>query len=657
MKKTLLMTICSLFAMVSIYAQTERTLLSPDGQTWLTFHYQDGRPSYSAGRMENQEPIVLLKESPLGLLTNIADFSTNLTLTSEEEFTAHDSYSLRNSKTSQIDYEAKGLLVTLATSTGKTFSIRFQISNNNIAFRYEIPTQGVTTCCVIKEEATGYAFPEQTTTFLCPQSSAMVGWMRSKPSYEEEYKADAAMTETSRYGEGFTFPCLFHIGDDGWILLSETGVDGNYCGSHISDYQNGQYTIAFPMEGENNGFGSTGAQMALPGQTPWRTITLGQDLEPIVETTIPFDVVKPLYEPSIDYQPGKSTWSWIIWQDASMNYNDQKTFIDLSHQLGWQYILIDALWESQVGREKLTELIHYAATQNVNVFLWYNSNGGWNDAPQDVKQCMSNPIVRKKEMKWLQSLGVKGIKVDFFAGDKQETLKLYEAILSDANEYGIQVIFHGCTLPRGWERMYPNYCSSEAVLASENLVFTQRASDKLAFNTSLHPFIRNAVGSMDFGGTFLQKRLNRNNDGGSIRRTTDIFEMATAILFQSSVQNFGLTPINLVEQPAFEIDFMRNVPTVWDEIKYIDGYPGKYIILARRHGKQWYIAGVNAESETQKITLDLTWLSGQTLQYYNDGSDGLTPNVKQLKVNNKGKATVEMVPNGGFILCSGETIP
>ena len=253
-------------------------------------------------------------------------------------------------------------------------------------------------------------------------------------------------------------------------------------------------------------------------------------------------------------------------------------------------------------------------------------------------------------MKWLKSMGVKGLKVDFFGGDKQETMRLYEAILSDANDYGLQIIFHGCTLPRGWEKMYPNYCASEAVLASENIVFQQHFCDEEAFNACLHPFIRNTVGSMDFGGTFLNKRLNRNNDGGTIRRTTDIFELATAVLFQSSVQNFALTPNNLTEQPDFEIEFMKNVPTTWDEVRFIDGYPGRYVVLARRHGQDWYIAGVNAEKETKTLELELPMLAGQTVKYYNDGKNGHTPSLDEIKVKKSGKVKISMPSNGGMIL-------
>jgi len=388
------------------------------------------------------------------------------------------------------------------------------------------------------------------------------------------------------------------------------------------------------------------------GRTPWRTLTISPDLQPIVETTIPWDVVEPLYEPSIDYKGFRNTWSWIIWQDPSIVYDDQVAFINLAADLGWEGCLIDGGWQTNIGRERMVQLFSLCKQKGIRPWVWYNSNGGWNDAPQCAKQCMHNPIVRKREMRWLRDNGVAGIKVDFFAGDKQETIRLYEQILSDANDYGIQVIFHGCTLPRGWERMYPNYCSSEAVLASENLVFNQHFDDMEGKNATLHPFCRNTVGSMEFGGTVLQQRLNRGNNGGTTRKVGDVFELGTAVVFQSSGQNFALTPMNLDEKvtPKFEIDFMRHVPTLWDETRLIDGYPGKYIILARRHANRWYVAALNAEKEPLKVNVQLPMLAGQEVQWLSDGKDGKSPSATTEKLDKKGSFKTTIPAEGGIVI-------
>ena len=579
----------------------------------------------------------------------MGDFYRGLQL-KEHKVTALDTvYEQSRIKASRIHYWANELLCSFVNGEGKNVQITFRVSNNDVAFRYTLPREQGKGSVTVNSERTGFRFPSQTTTFLCPQSDAMIGWKRTKPSYEEEYKADAPMNERSGYGHGYTFPCLFKVGDDGWVLLSETGVDSRYCGSRLSDWDNGVYRIAFPMPEENNGNGTVSPAFSLPGSTPWRTVTVGETLKPIVETTVPWDVVEPRYTTTHDYKPGRGTWSWILWQDGSINYDDQVRYVDLAAAMGYEYVLIDNWWDNNIGRDRMEQFIKYARSKGVEVFLWYSSSGYWNDIEQSPVNRMDNSIARKQEMRWLQSLGVKGIKVDFFGGDKQETLRLYEEILSDADDHGLMVIFHGCTLPRGWERMYPNYVGSEAVLASENLVFSQHFCDNEAFNATLHPFIRNAVGCMEFGGVFLNKRLNRSNDGGTIRRTTDIFQLATAVLFQNPIQNFALAPNNLTDAPQICLDFMKQVPTTWDETRFIDGYPGRYIVLARRHGNTWYIAAVNATAEPLKLKLDLPVLAGQEVSLYSDDKK-MQPQLKLQKIKTDGSLQLTVQPQGGAVI-------
>ena len=636
-----------LFALSGPLAAQSVSVNGPDGKLQLTVSCPsaNGEVSYAVTYNGKQ----MLESSPLGMETNVGDFYRGLQL-KEHKVTALDTvYEQSRIKASRIHYWANELLCSFVNGEGKNVQITFRVSNNDVAFRYTLPREQGKGSVTVNSERTGFRFPSQTTTFLCPQSDAMIGWKRTKPSYEEEYKADAPMNERSGYGHGYTFPCLFKVGDDGWVLLSETGVDSRYCGSRLSDWDNGVYRIAFPMPEENNGNGTVSPAFSLPGSTPWRTVTVGETLKPIVETTVPWDVVEPRYTTTHDYKPGRGTWSWILWQDGSINYDDQVRYVDLAAAMGYEYVLIDNWWDNNIGRDRMEQFIKYARSKGVEVFLWYSSSGYWNDIEQSPVNRMDNSIARKQEMRWLQSLGVKGIKVDFFGGDKQETLRLYEEILSDADDHGLMVIFHGCTLPRGWERMYPNYVGSEAVLASENLVFSQHFCDNEAFNATLHPFIRNAVGCMEFGGVFLNKRLNRSNDGGTIRRTTDIFQLATAVLFQNPLQNFALAPNNLTDAPQICLDFMKQVPTTWDETRFIDGYPGRYIVLARRHGNTWYIAAVNATAEPLKLKLDLPVLAGQEVSLYSDDKK-MQPQLKLQKIKTDGSLQLTVQPQGGAVI-------
>ena len=631
----------------SVASAENKQITSPDGKLVVTVADMDGRPSYSV----SYDNVLFLKPSPLGIIANIGDFSSGMSLEKNVSTNKIDeTYELASIKQSKVRYVANEAVFSF-TQQGKTiYDVIFRISNNDVAFKYKMYPQGEALSCVIRKEATGFAFPDGTTTFLCPQSKPMGGFARTSPSYETSYTADDVAGKNG-WGEGYTFPCLFRNGDNGWVLVSETGVNGGYCASRLLGHKGGVYTIGFPQEGEANGNGTVSPGIALPGETPWRTVTVGKTLAPIVETTVPFDVVKPLYQAKGEYTYGRGSWSWIIGMDGSTNYKEQLRYIDFSAAMGYQSVLVDALWDKQIGRDKIEELAKYGKDKGVALYLWYNSNGYWNDAPQTPRGIMDNAIARRKEMKWMQSIGIRGIKVDFFGGDKQMTMQLYEDILSDANEYGLLVIFHGCTLPRGWERMYPNFASSEAVLASENLHFSQGSCDHEAFNATLHPFIRNTVGSMDFGGSALNKYYNADNaPRGSRRVTSDVYALATAVLFQSPVQHFALAPNNLTDAPSWAIDFMKEVPTTWDEVRFIDGYPGKYVILARRHGDKWYIAGVNAQKETLKLKVNLPMFSnGEKVRLFSDDK-ALQGDVKQIEIGKKQELQLAIPCNGGVLI-------
>lgn len=668
--KTFLPAVVMMTATAGVAVAKPVTAGSPDGRLVVSVECQQtGNPTYSIAYDGKNA----LLPSALGFDSNIGSFATGMRLVDSRVNSISKSYTQTRIKHSQVEFNANRLDCTFVNDKGLTMTVEFVIADNDVALRYSIPRQGETGSIRIMDEKTAFHFPSATTTFITPQSDAMVGWKRTKPSYEEGYSCDAPMNERSQYGHGYTFPALFNVKPDSlWVLVSETGVDSRYCASRLGDFIDGAYKVEFPMPEENNGNGTVEPALALPGATPWRTITIGETLKPIVETTIPWDVVEPYFEPSIDYKFGRGSWAWILWQDPSSNYDDLKTFIDFAADMGYEYSLIDANWDKNPGREKTAELMRYAVSRGVEPFMWYSSSGYWNDIVQSPVNCMDNPIIRKREMKWLRDNGAKGIKVDFWGGDKQETMRLYEAVLSDANDYGLMVIFHGCTLPRGWERMYPNYVGSEAVLASENMIFSQGFCDGEAFNATLHPFIRNAVGSMEYGGSFMNRRMNRGNDDGNIRRTSDVFQLATAVLFQSPIQNFALAPNNLTDAPELCMDFMKTVPTTWDETVFVDGYPGRYVVVARRHGNDWYIGGVNATSEPLTLDLSLPMIAGLNTVVYSDKyakqakseikksrkvgtvrqplSSDFVAGMENVSISSDGHLTVTILPSAGVVV-------
>lgn len=629
----------------------DKTITSPDGKLSVNVKDSAGMLTYTVEYDGKQ----MMKPSRLGLKADFGDLASGLAIKAAKEYKIDKSYDMTRTKRAHVDFNANAADIDVENTKGNKMTVTFVVANNDIAYRYSIPSQksGNPMAATIYSESSSFNFPDSiTTTFLCPQITPMSGWARSKPSYEEEYTADAPMDTTSRYGVGYTFPCLFHIGDRGWALVSETGVDGNYCGSRLSDYnrENG-YTIAYPQAGENNGNGTPYAAIALPGTTPWRTITIGATLAPIVETTIPFDLVEPKYDATAEPKPGRYTWSWLLWQDNSINYGDQRQFIDLAARFGYEYVLIDDWWDKQIGRDSIERLARYAKYKNISLMLWYNSNGAENDAPQTPRNIMNDPISRKKEMKWLQKIGVTGIKVDFFGGDKQETMRLYEDILSDANDYGINVIFHGCTLPRGWERMYPNYIASEAALASENVMFDEHHAKLEGFEMSMHPFCRNTVGSFDWGGVIMNDHMSRDNSSRNPRYTSRLFELATTVTNQTSINCVAVTP-NVVDNLNFlEKDFLHRIPTAWTDTRFIDGYPTRFAVIARKNLRtgKWIIAGINGTDKPITTNMDVPMLANGKSTLYYEGSSRQT-RLRTIKIGRNGKYAVTIPAMGGFVI-------
>ncbi len=655
--KKLLLGLLGLAATMSAMAES-REIVSPSGGLKVCVCDDGGKAAYSV----SLNGATCIETSPLGIVLNFADYTSGLKMAQgEAQRTVDVDYSLRNIKRSHVSHKASEMVIPFTKDGKPVFDLVMHVADNDVAFKYRIHAQDKTQVAVVKEEKTGFVLPDGTTTFLCPQSAPMHGFARTSPSYETNYTLDDTMGKNG-WNEGYSFPCLFKVAPQSpsgglWLLISETGVDGSYCAGRLlcaatppTGGQGGSYFIGQPQKGEMNGVGDVSPAIALPGETPWRTITIGETLAPIVETTIPFDVVKPKYAAKSEAKYGRGSWSWIIGMDPSCNFDEQKRYIDFSAAMGYESVLVDALWDTQIGREKIAELARYGKSKGVALYLWYNSNGAWNDAPQGPRHLMDKSQARRAEMAWMQSIGIRGIKVDFFGGDKQPMMQLYEDILADANDFGLLVIFHGCTLPRGWERMFPAYAASEAVLASENLHFSQGMCDAEARNACIHPFIRNTVGSMDFGGSTLNKFYNDNNKSGSQRKTSDVFALATAIMFQSPVQHFALAPNNLEDAPSWAIDFMKKVPTTWDDVKFIDGYPGKYCVMARRTGNKWYVVGINAQESPVKLKLSLPMFSaGSLLNLYSD-TEKLEGSLKTVKLSKKQQIQISIPCNGGLVI-------
>ena len=653
MKRLLLLSIITITLALSVNAQNY-TVNSPDGRLKVDINCTSGKVYYSVS-LNGKE---FLKQSQLGLVTTVGDFSENLTPKDFKTEAIAFSYDSKVLKRSHIDVSATRAVLSLYQNNRPAIDLVFLLKNNDLAFKYVVypqpnpksPTEPFA-CAVINNEKSFFNFPDGTTTFLSPQMKGQTGWARTAPSYEQPYFADDK-TGKNANGLGFIFPALFHV-PNGWVLVSETGVTSAYCASHITCEGGASYKVAFPLEEDYNGNGTSAPGIPLLGETPWRTISLGETLAPIVETTIPWDFVEPLYAPSKNYTYGAGTWSWIIGFDESVNFQEQKRYIDFTADLGFVSQIVDNWWDTQITRDSIEILAKYAKQKGTSLCLWYNSNGYWNDAPQGPKHIMNNIIKRRREMAWMQSIGIRGIKVDFLGSDKQQTMQLYEDILADANDFGLEVIFHGATLPRGWEIMYPNFIGSEAVLASENLHFGDDFCRQESYNATLHPIIRNSVAAMDYGGITFNNYFNSTNDTtmwGGHRVTSDVFQMAVAVLFLCPLNHTALY-YNVLPKEQWKLDFVKQCPTLWDDIKFIDGYPGKYLIIARRSGSKWYIAAINAQKEPLKRTLNLDFINGGVTVYADDAK--LNGSMKQ--VTPKKNLLQITVPHDGATIIVGNS--
>lgn len=623
---------------------------SPDGRVRVSLDVADGTLGYRASL--GGAPV--LARSPLGLVTSASDFSRGLTLGEEAAVTSlRHGYDIPIGKASRATYEANRGVVTVSAASGERLSVVVQVSNDGVAFAYRLhgePGEEV----VVERELTGFALPEGSRGFLHPMHVARSGWMRTNPSYEAHYSIDQPVGRPSPHGQGWCFPALFRAGEAAWLLVSESGVDGGYSGSHLAhESPGGVYRVAFPQPGENLPSDPSTPTVAADAQTPWRILIVGETLAPIVESTLATDVVEPRFQIDWAPEPGRAAWSWVFLKDGETVYDTQREFVDMAADLGWEYVLVDSMWDQQIGRERLRDLVRYAGEKGVGILLWYNSNGPWNDAPQTPKDRMYDPEIRAKEMAWLRDVGVRGLKVDFFGGDKQSGMRFYDDLLRDAARFGLSMNFHGTTLPRGWERMYPNFVTNEAVMGMEFVTFEQANADQEAEHASVLPYTRNVVGPMDFTPVILSRRLGLSPDA-PLRRTSDAFELALPVLFFSGVQHFGITPDQLAAQPEPVAAYLRRVPATWDETRHVDGYPGRFAVLARRKGSRWYVAAINAEDAPRDVVLPgalVSELAGDARwTLLDDGDAGVEE--RRVEPASDGSVTLALRPNGGAVLWS-----
>lgn len=632
----------SLVALCSIVAActTDRnTVESPDGTIRVTFSVNEGKAGYTITKNDT----VVLKDSQLGLILADDDFSTNMRLQSVSDEVVDEHFSMAQGKRTEVHYTANKKTFHISNAGNAKLDVIFQVSDDGVAFRYSFPEKNDSLKTITKENTT-FAFPENTTAFLQPMSDAKTGWSKVNPCYEEFYQKEIPTGTPSPWQAGWVYPALFHSGNQ-WVLITEAGLDRNYCGTRLAQQSlHSEYAVAFPPEAESFPGGGVVPQSTLPWQSPWRVLAIGS-LKTLVESDLGVALANPTVDMDTSFiKPGHAAWSWALLKDDSTIYEVQKKYIDYAASMQWDYCLIDADWDRRIGVEKIRELVAYAAEKNIGILLWYNSAGDWNETPYTPKSKLLTHELREKEFAMLAGMGIKGVKIDFFGGDGQSMIAYYLDILDDAAKHKLLVNFHGATLPRGWQRTYPNLMSTEAIKGFEYVTFEQINADEQPGHCTVIPFTRNIFDPMDF------TPLSLDTVPRIQRKTTDAFELALPVVFLSGIQHFVERPEGMRKASEGVRNFLRTLPTQWEETKFLAGYPGKDFVVARRYRNAWYIAGINGENKSKSLTVNTDFLKGKSGYRITDSNENVRVALKMDAINTVSSTlNVEMAANGGFV--------
>lgn len=614
---------------------------SPNGEVNITVTQRKGL-TYTVKHGKT----IAIEPSEMGFVIDgktIGDNTELVSATQPKEI--KEEYTLKSGKRLQTLNHCIERTLTFKDRQGKTFDIVLRAYNDGVAFRYAITQKDEKTHC-ISEELTEFAVPTQGKAWIHPYIVA-----DGVISYEEWAESDIAIRSAAPQESGWAFPMLFNT-NKLWLLVTEAELDGNYPATHTDNSgQSNAYKIRFPEKTEKKFPDAPQALTALPWKSPWRVIAVGDKLNDIFATQIVTHLNPPSHITDLSWiKPGRTSWSW--WSEKrAKNYHRQVEYINLSKELDWEYVLMDEGWP-QMQKEKggdVVDAVNYACSKGVGTWLWYASFAGMEHATvgrDGIPVIMSKPEVRRQEMKRISELGVKGIKVDFFDTDKQQAIQLSRAILEDAADFQLMVNLHGCTLPRGWERTYPHLMTMEAVKGAEGMGQQARCDIAPSHHTIL-PFTRNAVGSMDYTPlTFSIKRPNAKNP--AIPRTTYAHQLALSVVFESGLQCFADNEKTYRSMPEPVKAFLRKVPCAWDESLLLAGQPGRYVIVLRRLGRNWYIGGINGLDKKQTISFALPEeLKNKKISIIKDGNNNREFGYDDIQSRN-GKITMELPAYGGF---------
>ncbi len=583
---------------------------------------------------------LIVQPSALGINVNGNLMANRLSFVKATSKVVKDQYQLLIGKQKTNNAEATETSVLFKGNNNMLLQIDVRAYNDGVAFRYSLPQEGKTV--TITDEQTQFSIPTNGKVWLenydLPTDYT--------PAYEGIYENGIAIGTHAKDSGGWALPALFQTAGH-WLLLAESNLGRNYFGVRLdSNCSNGVYRLALPMQSEAKGMYVNYAKTETPFSTPWRVIMVGKSLGTIVESNLVYHLAEPNKLGDVSWvKPGRSSWSWWGDHNSSKDFEKLKKFVDLAKEMGWEYSLVDANWNIMQGGD-IQELVKYAASQNIGLLLWYNSGGPHNVVTEQPRDVMHDPVKRRAEFQKLRQWGIKGIKVDFFQSDKQTIIQQYHDILMDAAKEKLIVNFHGCTIPRGWSRTYPNLVTMEAVRGAENYGWGKQYAQTAATHNNIITYTRNVIGPMDY------TPVTFSDYDCCPHTTTNAHELALSVLFESGIQHFAdrAAPYQNLDEKIKS--FLKSVPVTWDETKWIQGEPGKETVLARRDGNKWYIAGSNGENLPKTINVQLPFLnepSYHSVTFY-DGSNAREIRTDEGKFKKGETLTIGMLPSGGFVM-------
>lgn len=617
------------------------TVSSPDGTLRATLALVDGQLTYALDRIEKDQTVPVLMPSPLGLATDAGRVVDRLTVVgAEKQKVVDESYDMITGKQRHLRDRHTAWSLTVKNTEGQEAHLDFRVYEDGLAFRYRfnaLPRADVR----VVGEATGFRFASDGRVWMQPFQT-VEPWA---PAYEDYYTNGTALGEPAPHREGWAFPGLFETAA-GWVLLTEADLAGDHFGAHLDAWvQDRTYRIRFPLAESARGMGPVEPTITAPWHGPWRVIITGRSLATIAESSLVHHVSRTP-EANRDYswvQPGRATWSW--WSDhaSPRDFRAITPFIDLASQWGWEYSLVDANW-NHMENGSIEQLVAYAQERRVGLLLWYNSGGEHTEITEEPRHRLVDRASRRAEFEKLNRMGVKGVKVDFFQSDKPWMIQHYLNILEDAADFHLMVDFHGCTIPRGWQRTHPNLMTMEAVRGAEVYSCCSEYGPTAVWQNTVLPFTRNVIGSMDYTPvTFTNQKVPHE--------TTYAHELALSVLFESGIQHFADAVEGYAGLPDYAQTWLQDVPVAWDETRFVAGYPGEFAVLARRRGDIWYLAGAEGAKKSRELALELPFLaSGRyEVELITDGADEKSFVQTRKTIAFPGELRLSLRPAGGFV--------